>query len=97
MVIRDIVLQSEDIWFIAPRKGVLVFALLGERCVADISDDFKILFSNRHGDFYWCVRGPCALQILLDCLQVGCKWALKRYGCHCRWCYFHILGMWSCG
>jgi hypothetical protein len=48
-----VVLQSEDIWFNAPRKGVLVFALPGERCVADISGDFKILFSDRHGDFYW--------------------------------------------
>lgn len=45
-------LLSEDIWFNAPRKGVLVFALPGERCVADITGDFKIQFSDRHGDFY---------------------------------------------
>ncbi|KAG0601211.1 hypothetical protein M758_11G093000 [Ceratodon purpureus] len=45
-------LLSEDIWFNAPRKGVLVFALPGERCVADINGDFKIQFSDRHGDFY---------------------------------------------
>lgn len=50
--------QSEDIWFNAPRKGVLVFALPGERCVADITGDFKIQFGDRHGDFYWYVRLP---------------------------------------
>ena len=52
------VVQSEDIWFNAPRKGVLVFALPGERCVADINGDFKIQFSDRHGDFYWCAHWP---------------------------------------
>ena len=77
VICNVVVLQSEDIWFNAPRKGVLVFALPGERCVADISGDFKILFSDRHGDFYWCVRGPRALRILLDGLRVGCKWLTR--------------------
>lgn len=57
--------QSEDIWFNAPRKGVLVFALPGERCVADINGDFKIQFSDRHGDFYWYAHPPifCILRL----------------------------------
>lgn len=45
--------QPEDIWFSAPRKGVVVFALPGERCVADLNGDFKVHFNDRHGDFYW--------------------------------------------
>ncbi|MCO5573400.1 hypothetical protein L7F22_027171 [Adiantum nelumboides] len=42
----------EDIWFNAPRKGIMVFALPGERGLADLSGDFKVLFHDRHGDFY---------------------------------------------
>ncbi|CAK9863952.1 unnamed protein product [Sphagnum jensenii] len=45
-------LLTEDIWFSAPRKGVVVFALPGERCVADLNGDFKVHFNDRHGDFY---------------------------------------------
>ncbi|KAJ7520031.1 hypothetical protein O6H91_20G064000 [Diphasiastrum complanatum] len=45
-------LMPEDFWFSAPRKGILVFALPGERCVADLNGDFKIHFQDRHGDFY---------------------------------------------
>ncbi|KAL2621268.1 hypothetical protein R1flu_001473 [Riccia fluitans] len=45
-------MMSEDIWFAAPRKGVMVFALPGERCIADINGDFKVHFQDRHGDFY---------------------------------------------
>lgn len=48
-------MQSEDIWFAAPRKGVMVFALPGERCIADLDGDFKVHFTDRHGDFYWYV------------------------------------------
>lgn len=48
-------MQAEDIWFAAPRKGVMVFALPGERCIADLNGDFKVLFTDRHGDFYWYV------------------------------------------
>ncbi|KAH7299103.1 hypothetical protein KP509_25G072600 [Ceratopteris richardii] len=45
-------MMPEDIWFNAPRKGIMVFALPGERGLADLSGDFKILFHDRHGDFY---------------------------------------------
>ncbi|CAM6086610.1 unnamed protein product [Calypogeia fissa] len=45
-------MMSEDIWFAAPRKGVMVFALPGERCIADVNGDFKVHFTDRHGDFY---------------------------------------------
>ncbi|BBN14406.1 phosphatidylinositol-3,4,5-trisphosphate 3-phosphatase and dual-specificity protein phosphatase PTEN [Marchantia polymorpha subsp. ruderalis] len=45
-------MMSEDIWFAAPRKGVMVFALPGERCIADINGDFKVHFQDRQGDFY---------------------------------------------
>ncbi|GAQ79654.1 Phosphoinositide 3-Phosphatase [Klebsormidium nitens] len=45
-------LATDDLWHKAPRKGVMVFALPGERCVADLSGDFKVLFHDRHGDFY---------------------------------------------
>jgi phosphatidylinositol-3,4,5-trisphosphate 3-phosphatase/dual-specificity protein phosphatase PTEN len=51
-------LLTEDIWFSAPRKGVVVFALPGERCVADLNGDFKVHFNDRHGDFYWLVLPP---------------------------------------
>lgn len=45
-------LMPEDIWFSAPRKGIMVFALPGERGLADLNGDFKVLFHDRHGDFY---------------------------------------------
>ncbi|XP_024533990.1 phosphatidylinositol 3,4,5-trisphosphate 3-phosphatase and protein-tyrosine-phosphatase PTEN2A [Selaginella moellendorffii] len=45
-------MMPEDFWFSAPRRGIMVFALPGERCVADLDGDFKILFQDRHGDFY---------------------------------------------
>eukprot|EP00245_Coleochaete_scutata_P011476 TRINITY_DN4268_c0_g2_i1.p1 TRINITY_DN4268_c0_g2~~TRINITY_DN4268_c0_g2_i1.p1 ORF type:complete len:403 (-),score=74.21 TRINITY_DN4268_c0_g2_i1:38-1168(-) len=46
--------MADDIWHNAPRKGVVVFALPGEPCVADIgSDDFRIYLQDRHGDFFF--------------------------------------------
>lgn len=45
-------MMPEDIWFNAPRKGIMVFALPGERGLADLDGDFKVLFQDRHGDFY---------------------------------------------
>lgn len=45
-------MMPEDIWFNAPRKGIMVFALPGERGLADLDGDFKIFFHDRHGDFY---------------------------------------------
>ncbi|GBG79959.1 hypothetical protein CBR_g30221 [Chara braunii] len=44
-------LMPDDLWHNAPRKGVVVFALPGERCVAELCGDFKVCFHDRHGDF----------------------------------------------
>lgn len=74
--------QSEDIWFNAPRKGVLVFALPGERCVADITGDFKIQFSDRHGDFYWYSHPPSCLKVAI--LYNEEKFQLRLWHCSCR-------------
>lgn len=70
-------MQSEDIWFAAPRKGVMVFALPGERCIADINGDFKVHFQDRQGDFYWYVelqRDHSMGDLLItvhECLNLG--------------------------
>jgi len=48
-------MQPDDFWFSAPRKGIMVFALPGEKGLTELSGDFKIHFHDRHGDFYWCV------------------------------------------
>lgn len=40
-----------------------MFALPGERCVADLNGDFKVHFNDRHGDFYWCV-GPVFTSLI---------------------------------
>ncbi|GLJ44265.1 hypothetical protein SUGI_0925800 [Cryptomeria japonica] len=45
-------MMPDDFWFSAPRKGVMVFALPGERGLAELSGDFKVYFHDRHGDFY---------------------------------------------
>ncbi|XP_047341561.1 LOW QUALITY PROTEIN: phosphatidylinositol 3,4,5-trisphosphate 3-phosphatase and protein-tyrosine-phosphatase PTEN2A-like [Impatiens glandulifera] len=45
-------LSSEDFWFSAPKKGVMVFALPGEPGLAELAGDFKIHFHDRQGDFY---------------------------------------------
>ncbi|XP_031283781.1 phosphatidylinositol 3,4,5-trisphosphate 3-phosphatase and protein-tyrosine-phosphatase PTEN2A isoform X1 [Pistacia vera] len=45
-------LSSEDFWFTAPKKGVMVFALPGEPGLAELAGDFKIHFHDRQGDFY---------------------------------------------
>lgn len=45
-------LAPEDLWHSSPKKGVMVFALPGERCVAELAGDFKILFQDRYGPFY---------------------------------------------
>lgn len=49
-------LQPEDFWIRAPRKGFVVFALPGEPGLTELSGDFKIHFHDRHGDFYWLVN-----------------------------------------
>ncbi|KAF3435450.1 hypothetical protein FNV43_RR22539 [Rhamnella rubrinervis] len=45
-------LSPEDIWFSAPKKGVMVFALPGEPGLTELVGDFKIHFHDRQGDFY---------------------------------------------
>ncbi|XVF67531.1 hypothetical protein PTKIN_Ptkin10aG0128600 [Pterospermum kingtungense] len=45
-------LSSEDLWFSAPKKGVMVFALPGEPGLTELAGDFKIHFHDRQGDFY---------------------------------------------
>lgn len=82
IVIGDVnFVQSEDIWFNAPRKGVLVFALPGERCVADITGDFKIQFSDRHGDFYWYSHLPSCLKVAI--LYNEENFQLRLWDCSC--------------
>ncbi|PSS02688.1 Phosphatidylinositol 3,4,5-trisphosphate 3-phosphatase and protein-tyrosine-phosphatase [Actinidia chinensis var. chinensis] len=45
-------LSSEDFWFSAPKKGIMVFALPGEPGLTELAGDFKIQFHDRQGDFY---------------------------------------------
>lgn len=45
-------LMPEDFWISAPKKGIVVFALPGERGLTELVGDFKIHFHDRQGDFY---------------------------------------------
>ncbi|KAM0057874.1 putative phosphoric monoester hydrolase [Helianthus debilis subsp. tardiflorus] len=45
-------LMPEDFWIHAPTKGIVVFALPGERGLTELTGDFKIQFHDRQGDFY---------------------------------------------
>ncbi|KAL8238118.1 hypothetical protein R6Q59_019199 [Mikania micrantha] len=45
-------LMPEDFWIRAPTKGIVVFALPGERGLTELTGDFKIQFHDRQGDFY---------------------------------------------
>lgn len=47
------ILQPEDFWIRAPRKGIVVFALPGEPGLTELVGDFKVQFHDRQGDFYW--------------------------------------------
>ncbi|KAL4179604.1 hypothetical protein AMTRI_Chr13g88170 [Amborella trichopoda] len=51
-------MMPEDFWFSAPRKGIMVFALPGERGLTEVAGDFKIHFHDRQGDFYWYRKLP---------------------------------------
>ncbi|XP_057546185.1 phosphatidylinositol 3,4,5-trisphosphate 3-phosphatase and protein-tyrosine-phosphatase PTEN2A [Amaranthus tricolor] len=46
-------LTTEDFWFTAPKKGIMVFALPGEPGLTELSGDFKVHFHDRQGDFYF--------------------------------------------
>ncbi|KAG6424938.1 hypothetical protein SASPL_115361 [Salvia splendens] len=45
-------LSSEDFWFSAPKKGIMVFALPGEPGLTELAGDFKVHFHDGKGDFY---------------------------------------------
>ncbi|KAG6406601.1 hypothetical protein SASPL_134207 [Salvia splendens] len=45
-------LSSEDFWFSAPKKGIMVFALPGEPGLTELAGDFKVHFHDGQGDFY---------------------------------------------
>ncbi|KAH8965842.1 hypothetical protein BDL97_04G137500 [Sphagnum fallax] len=66
-------LLTEDIWFSAPRKGVVVFALPGERCVTELNGDFKVHFNDRHGDFYcWLNTNMMETRQILPIAELDC-------------------------
>lgn len=71
------ILQPEDFWIRAPTKGIVVFALPGERGLTELTGDFKIQFHDRQGDFYWSVKITCWLDsfifywLILFCLQLA--------------------------
>ncbi|XP_071702243.1 phosphatidylinositol 3,4,5-trisphosphate 3-phosphatase and protein-tyrosine-phosphatase PTEN2A-like [Rutidosis leptorrhynchoides] len=45
-------LMPEDFWIRASTKGIVVFALPGERGLTELTGDFKIQFHDRQGDIY---------------------------------------------
>ncbi|CAN6482363.1 unnamed protein product [Victoria cruziana] len=45
-------MAPEDFWISAPKKGIVVFALPGERGLTELAGDFKIHFHESQGDFY---------------------------------------------
>lgn len=46
-------LSPEDFWFSATKKGIVVFALPGEPGLAEVAGDFRVVFHDRQGDFYF--------------------------------------------
>lgn len=62
--LMSILFQPEEFWFSAPRKGIMVFALPGERGLAELAGDFKVHFHDRQGDFYWFVT--CLSSLLFE-------------------------------
>eukprot|EP00252_Welwitschia_mirabilis_P005953 TRINITY_DN1654_c0_g1_i1.p1 TRINITY_DN1654_c0_g1~~TRINITY_DN1654_c0_g1_i1.p1 ORF type:complete len:630 (-),score=131.28 TRINITY_DN1654_c0_g1_i1:233-2122(-) len=70
-------MMPEDFWFSAPRKGIMVFALPGERGLAELCGDFKVYFHDRHGDFYcWLNTSMMENRQLLDSSELD--WFDKR-------------------
>ena len=46
--------QPEDLWYpSAKMPGVLVFALPGEKGLAQVDGDFRLHMHDKHGEFYW--------------------------------------------
>ncbi|ESR39213.1 hypothetical protein CICLE_v10025539mg [Citrus x clementina] len=56
-------LMPEDFWIKAPKKGIVVFALPGEPGLTELVGDFKVLFHDRQGDFYWFVTAYFCLFV----------------------------------
>ncbi|KAL7610695.1 phosphatidylinositol 3,4,5-trisphosphate 3-phosphatase and protein-tyrosine-phosphatase PTEN2A [Lactuca sativa] len=60
-------LMPEDFWIRAPKKGIVVFALPGERGLTELTGDFKIQFHDRQGDFYcWLNTTMMENRVLLQ-------------------------------
>ncbi|KAI3713035.1 hypothetical protein L1987_71605 [Smallanthus sonchifolius] len=60
-------LMPEDFWIRAPTKGIVVFALPGERGLTELTGDFKIQFHDRQGDFYcWLNTTMMENRLLLN-------------------------------
>nr|GEV84343.1 phosphatidylinositol 3,4,5-trisphosphate 3-phosphatase and protein-tyrosine-phosphatase PTEN2A-like [Tanacetum cinerariifolium] len=60
-------LMPEDFWIRAPKKGIVVFALPGERGLTELTGDFKIQFHDRQGDFYcWLNTTMMENRIILN-------------------------------
>lgn len=65
-------LQTEDFWFTAPKKGIMVFALPGEPGLTELSGDFKVHFHDRQGDFYLYGTLPMSETPVLFVLYHNC-------------------------
>ncbi|KAK9053254.1 hypothetical protein SSX86_029887 [Deinandra increscens subsp. villosa] len=60
-------LMPEDFWIRAPTKGIVVFALPGERGLTELTGDFKIQFHDRQGDFYcWLNTTMMENRVIFD-------------------------------
>jgi hypothetical protein len=58
---------TEDQWLSARTERVVVFDLLEEQCITEIDGDFKIHFTDRHGNFYcWLNTNMMESQLILD-------------------------------
>lgn len=60
-----LILQSEDFWFSAPKKGIMVFALPGEPGLTELAGDFKVHFHDRQGDFYWYFKASLCVCVFM--------------------------------
>lgn len=69
MTIAIQILQPEDFWIRAPRKGIVVFALPGEPGLTELVGDFKVQFHDRQGDFYWSANNPYPCYFHITSLQ----------------------------
>lgn len=66
--IANLILQPQDFWIKAPKKGIVVFALPGEPGLTELAGDFKIHFQESQGDFYWFLDYHFLLISSLTCI-----------------------------